>query len=322
MLRKFCALMVGASLVFAGCGKEDDKTILIGIVAKSQSNPVFQAAHTGAKNAAKELSAKYNVNVQIEILTPTDEDATKQAEAIESLTRRGAKGIAVSCSEARTVTPAIDKAVEKGIAVMCFDSDAPESKRFAFYGTDDMACGQVITAELAKAMNNKGTIAIIAGSEAAPNLQNRVKGVKAELAKHPEMKLLETGGIVYHPETPEKAAEAMQQAQRAHKEIEGWALIGGWPLFTNDALKFAPGTVKVVSCDALPPQLAYLKSGHVQALMAQDCYGWGEKSVGILLEKIINNKAPDPIRVVDPLTKVTKENVDEFGKSWDKWLGK
>ncbi len=330
MLKHFCALMLGASLLLTGCKKEDPaasggdgkKTILIGIVAKSRSNPVFQAAHTGANDAAKSLADKYGVKVEIEILTPSDEDATKQAEAIEALTRKGANGIAVSCSEAKTVTPAINKAVDAGVVVMCFDSDAPESKRFAYYGTDDAACGQVIMAELAKAMNNKGTVAIIAGNEAAPNLRNRVKGAKDELSKHPEMKLLDGGGVFNHAETPEKAAETMQQAQQAHPEIQGWALIGGWPLFVKDAIKFEPGSVKVASCDALPPQLGYLRSGHVQVLMAQDCYGWGSKSVEILLDKIVNKKDPASIKVIDPLTKVTKENVDEFGKSWDKWLGK
>jgi len=41
-----------------------------------------------------------------------------------------------------------------------------------------------------------------------------------------------------------------------------------------------------------------------------------------LLEKVINNKDPKNPKVIDPLTKVTKENADEFAKKWDKWLGK
>ena len=74
-------------------------------MAKSLSNDVFQAAQVGAADAAKELGPKYNAEVQLEIRTPNDEDATKQAEAIEALARMGAQGIAVSCSEANTVTP-------------------------------------------------------------------------------------------------------------------------------------------------------------------------------------------------------------------------
>jgi ribose transport system substrate-binding protein len=323
-------LCLAPTLYLAGCDKPAEdmpagastrRTVVIGIIAKSQSNPVFPAAHAGAIAAAAELGPKYGVDVKVEILTPTEEDAVKQAEAIESLTRRKVDGIAIAASEARTVTPAIDKAVTAGIPVVCFDADIPSSKRFSFYGTDDIDCGRTIMRELSAAMGGKGTVAVIAGSEAAPNLQNRLKGVKEELAKHPDIKLLDAG-VIYHVETPEKAAEALQMAQRANPQIQAWAFIGGWPLFTNDALKFKPGTIKVVSCDALPAQLNYLRSGHVQALMAQDCYGWGTESVRLILDKVVHDKAPADPRVIAPLTKVTKENVEAFAGSWDKWLSK
>src|SRR4051812_22595763 len=97
---------------------QDKKKITIGLVAKSQSNAVFQAAYAGAKDAAKELGQKYNADVSIDWQTPTDEDAQKQAEAIDALARSGAQGIAVSCSEANTVTPAINRAASAGISVM------------------------------------------------------------------------------------------------------------------------------------------------------------------------------------------------------------
>lgn len=325
-------ILVAVAATLTCCGKKADTTaasdggggkrkIVIGFIGKSLTNDVFQAAQAGAINAAKELGPKYGVDVEVEVRTPNEEDATKEAEAIEALTRRGVDGITVSCSEADTVTPSIDKAVGKGIPVMCFDSDAPASKRFAVYGTDDHACGVRVAEELAKAMGETGTVAILAGNQSAPNLQKRVAGVKDALAKFPNMKL-NAPDTFYHVETPEKAAEAVANAQNANPGINGWAMIGGWPLFTTDALKWAPGTVKVVSVDALPAELNYLKDGHVQVLLAQDCYGWGAKSVEILLEKIVKNQAPSDAHVVDPLTKVTAENADAFGENWKKWLGK
>ncbi len=315
------ALVLG--LAATGVHAEAPKKVVIGVVAKSQSNTVFQAAYSGAKDAARELGPKYGVEVEIDWQTPAEEDAQKQAEAVEALTRSGAAGIAISCSEGRTVTPAINKAAARGIPVVCFDSDAARSKRMCYYGTDDISCGKAVMQELAKAMGDKGTIAILAGNQSAPNLQNRVKGVKDELANHPNMKLLEaSGGVFYHIETPEKAAETVATAQNANPSIEGWAMIGGWPLFTDNALPWPPGKIKVVSVDALPAQLSYLKSGHVEVLLAQDCYGWGHKSVELLLEKIVKNQDPPSERIIDSLTRVTKENVDEFAKQWDRWLGK
>ena len=305
----------------AGAQAEEKKKVLLGFVAKSLSNDVFQAAQVGAADAAKEMGPKYNADVQLEIRTPNDEDATKQAEAIEALARMGAQGIAVSCSEANTVTPSIDKAVSRGVQVMCFDSDAPNSKRFAYYGTDDKSCGERTVDVLAKAMGEKGTMAILAGNQSAPNLQNRVAGAKEALKKYPNMKLNEPG-VFYHVETPEKAAEAVQQAQNANPSIQGWAMIGGWPLFTANALKWPAGSIKVVAVDALPAQLGYVKDGYVEALLAQDCYGWGTKSVEILLDKIVKNQSPPDVKVIDPLTLVTKENVDSYAENWKKWLKK
>jgi ribose transport system substrate-binding protein len=315
----FALVAVFALCAFASSPALAQKKVTIGIVAKSQSNPVFQAAHQGARDAAKELGPKYGVEVVINIQTPPSEDAQKQAQAVETLARQGADGIAVSCSDANALTPAIDKAVQAGATVICFDSDAPRSKRMAYYGTDDTTCGKRIMDELAPLMDGKGTIAILAGNQSAPNLRARGQAVRDESKKFPDIKILDT---YYHQETPEQAAAEVQRQQASHPEIQGWAMIGGWPLFTRDALKWEPGQVKVVAVDALPAQLSYLKDGHVQVLLAQDCYGWGYKSVELLLDKIVKNQKPSSERVIDPLTKVTKDNADEFARKWDKWLGK
>jgi ribose transport system substrate-binding protein len=330
LLASLCLLLAmigcgdsGSSSSSATQAASGKRKIVIGLVAKSQSNDVFQAAYSGAKDAAKSLGEKYNADVTIDWRTPVSEDAAKQVENVDALIRAGVQGIAVSCTDGDTLKLAIDRAVEAGIPVMTFDSDSPRSKRFAYYGSDHAMVGQVIMRSLAKSMNEEGTVAILGGNQSGTNLQIRVNAAKEELKKYPKMKLLEaSGGVFYHEETPEKAAEAVATATNVNPGIQGWCFIGGWPLFTVNALKWEPGTIKVASCDALPAQLGYLKSGHVQTLFAQDCYGWGEKSVATLLEKIVNGKSPaDPI-MVDPLTQVTKENADAYGKNWEKWLGK
>jgi ribose transport system substrate-binding protein len=326
-LKVFPTLLVALSFVLFGCKKSPTEgareKIILGIVAKSQTNAVFQAAHAGARDAGKEFSDKYNKDVVIDIKTPTDEDPQAQAEAIGALVREGAKGIAVSCTDGATLRQPIDDAVAKGVTVVCFDSDSKGSKRMCYYGTDDTACGTQVMVELAKAMKDQGTIAILAGNQSAPNLQARVAAVREELKRHPDMKELNNGkGVFYHEEKPEKAAETVVSAQNANPQIQGWAMVGGWPLFATDALPWKSDAIKCVSVDALTPELVYLKTGQVEALLAQDCYGWGHKSVELLLDRILNNKSPDSDRIIDPLTRVTKENADEWAQKWQKWLGK
>src|SRR5687767_14567915 len=61
------------------------KTYTIGLVAKSQNNPVFLAAKTGAEDAAKDLGKSMGVTIKIDWQTPMQEDAQKQAALIEQL---------------------------------------------------------------------------------------------------------------------------------------------------------------------------------------------------------------------------------------------
>src|SRR5215813_13421718 len=66
------------------------KTYTLGMIAKSQGNPFFEAAHVGANDAARDLSAKHGITVKIDWRTPNEEDAQKQAEMLEQLVLRGA----------------------------------------------------------------------------------------------------------------------------------------------------------------------------------------------------------------------------------------
>src|SRR5438105_2819805 len=143
----------------------------IAMIAKSSTNPVFLSARTGAEAAAKELTDKTGVPVDIEWLTPPNEDGQVQAQRIAQAVNEGASAVLISCSDAGKVTGAINDAVDRGVPVMTFDSDAPGSKRFAYYGVDDIKTGQQTMAEPAKVMNGRGKVAILAGNQNAPNHQ-------------------------------------------------------------------------------------------------------------------------------------------------------
>ena len=97
-MKKILSLLVAG---FAGAvlAQAAPRTITIGLVAKSQGNPVFQAARVGAQDAAKELSEKYKMNIKIDWRTPNEEDAQKQAEAIEQLVLSAAGGaLGLACA--------------------------------------------------------------------------------------------------------------------------------------------------------------------------------------------------------------------------------
>lgn len=317
-----CTAIAGigvASAGWASAAEPAKKSYQFGVIAKSQSNPVFQAARTGAEDMAKELSKKYGVEVKINWRTPNNEDAQQQAQFLEQLVSQGVDGVSISCSDGKLLKSAIDAAVEKGVEVATFDSDSPESKRFAYYGIDDEAAGRKVMEELAKAMGEKGVVAILAGNQNAPNLQARVRGVKEQAKKYPGITIKDT---YYHAETAAEAAQKVQSVQSSNPDISGWAMVGGWPLFTKNALDGVYQQAKVVSVDHLPEQLVYVKSGQVQALIGQDCYGWGAETVKMLFEKVHEGKKPAKVVNTFELSVVSEKNVKEYEGIWEKWLGK
>lgn len=312
-----------ALLAAAGCGGSSTPEpaatpagLKIAMIAKSSTNPVFLSARTGAEAAAREITTKTGVPVEIVWLTPPSEDAQMQAQRIAQAVNEGANAILISCSDAGKVTGAINDAVGRGVMVMTFDSDAPESQRFAFYGVDDVKTGEAVMDELATQMNGKGAIGILAGNQNAPNLRKRVDGVKQAATKYPGIRIVDT---FYHIETPQDAAAEVLRVQGAYPEINGWAMIGGWPLFTQTLLKdLDPAKVKIVAVDGLPAELAYVDKGLAPVLLAQPTYMWGYVGVQRIFDKVqLKQDVPEIIPM--DLVRVTKENLGEWARQLKDW---
>jgi ribose transport system substrate-binding protein len=294
----------------------NDSTMRIAVIAKSSTNPVFLAARTGAEAAAKELGDKNHMRIEIMWLTPPDEDAQVQAQRIQQAVNDGADAVLISCSDAGKVTGVINDAADRGVAVMTFDSDAPQSKRFAYYGVDDYKTGQQTMSELATLMKGKGKVAILAGNQNAPNLQRRVQGAKDEVAKHPGMSVL---GVFNHVETAQDATAEVVRVDNAYPDIQGWAFVGGWPLFAQSLLTDATfAKLKVVSVDALPAELAYVDRGVVPVLLAQSVYKWGYVGVQTIFDKV-HLKKDVPQIIPMELVRVTKGNLGEWARQLQAW---
>ena len=288
----------------------------IALIAKSSTNPVFLSARVGAEAAAKALSEQHGLQIEIAWLTPPQEDGQVQAQRIAQAVNEGADAVILSCSDAGKVTGAIDDAVARGVPVMTFDSDAPASKRFAFYGVDDVETGRAVFRELAQQMGDKGKVAILAGNQNAPNLQKRVQGVREEAAKHPGIEIV---GTFNHIETPQDAAAEVVRVNNAYPDIQGWAMIGGWALFTPSLVKdLDPNRVKIASVDALGAQLVYVDKGIAPVLLAQPVYQWGYVGVNTIVDKVIAKKDVPAIIPMD-LVRVSKENLGQWARQLRDW---
>ncbi|MBC8132394.1 MAG: substrate-binding domain-containing protein, partial [Deltaproteobacteria bacterium] len=273
------------------------KLLRIAMIAKTSANPSYLSARTGAEDRARELSLQVGAPIEVNWMTPSQEDGQVQAQRILQAVNERVDAILISCSDDQKVSDAIDDAVARGVAVMTFDSDAPRSRRFAHCGVDDVALGEKLMAELAAVLapvsspaKDSGSgmhgprktpvplkVAVLAGNRAALNLRGRVQGALNEAARHPELKVV---GTFFHAETAQDASAQVLRTMAAHPDIAGWAMVGGWPLFNKTLLAEleAPGAgkrnsaYKIVSVNALPPQQNYVEKAFAPVLLAQPTY--------------------------------------------------
>ncbi|MEO7358725.1 MAG: substrate-binding domain-containing protein [Gemmatimonadaceae bacterium] len=292
------------------------KTFTIAMIAKSSTNPVFLSGRKGAEVAAEELSKEHNMKVTIDWLTPPNEDGTVQAQKISQAVNGGANAILFSASDPGKVVGAINEAVDRGVPVMTFDSDVPDSKRFSFYGGDDVLIGKQVMDELAAQMGGKGKVAIIAGNQNAPNLQKRVQGAREAAKAFPGITIIDA---FYHQETPQDAAAEVLRIKNAYPDVNGFAMIGGWALFTRTLLTdLDPKKIKIVAIDALPAELAYVEAGLAPVLFAQPVYNWGYVSTKTIFDKVYLKKDV-PAHVQMDLVKVSMENLGAWARQLRDW---
>jgi len=296
--------------ILAGCSHSDGpRKLRFAFIPKALHIPVFEYARIGAEREAKKQG------VEIIWRGPESTDEIRQKEILESFIAQRVDGIAISCLNGDLLTDAIDRAVAAGIPVVTWDSDAPKSKRQAFYGVNDIEGGRALGEGLATLLGGKGTVAIITAL-GADNLQKRLEGARAALATHPDITVVEQFDV---KDDAVRVAEIIASATQRYPDLNGWLSVGGWPVFVRNALDpVDPAKTKVVAFDTIPPAPDLLRAGKVQLLVGQKYFGWGEESVK-LLKQIADGHPPSETFHYSGIDVVTKDNVDAYLDTWRQW---
>ncbi len=301
------------------------------LAPKSLNNPYWFAVENGMKDAAKKLGVKAIFDA------PVEADVAKQAQKIIDYVIKGVAGIGISPNDPEGIKVAAKKALEKGIPVITFDADAPNSGRYVYVGTNNYKGGYEAGKLMAKFIKEKKAdkseirLAILTGGLAALNLNQRIQGFKDALSKNCSKKIVYVADPFPCNDDTAKSIQIIGDVMRKYKDLDGWFMAGGWPLFAPPkSLEQALGgkerikNLIVISFDTLPPELEIVKAGIVQGLVGQRPYMMGYLSMMILFDMArlgveqTLRILPEDRKVDTGLDVVTQENVVEFMKSVEK----
>ncbi|MDR0652706.1 MAG: substrate-binding domain-containing protein [Synergistaceae bacterium] len=266
-------------------------------------NPFFEATSHGAEDEAK------SSGVEVLIKGPDRFDVQQQIEIVENLIAMKVDGFGIGPIDPKALTPLLNRAMEQGIKVVTFDTDAPDSKRLGYIGTDNVKAGEHMGEALGVALGGKGKVLVSQGISSQLNLVQRLEGVQKILKeKYPDVEIVD---VQSGQGDPNKTLSNIEDMVSAHPDFD--ALIG-MDSYAGPAMVTAwkaKGLKQIaITFDDLPEVINGVRDGQIYSAIVQRQYAWGVNVVNQL--NMACDGKPIPANSDTGTLEITKTNVDEF----------
>lgn len=328
--RLMAAVLVGTVLLTA-CGgvsvqAKENETRTYFINPKNIGPAYWAAAEKGAMQAADELGVEVIFNA------PSDADSSKQISMINDMLARDIDGMAISPNDANAIAQVIKSAMDKGVDVITWDSDAENSERSYFVAAEtQQRLGEIYVEQMAELLGGKGKIVYMVASLGAQNMITQVDAANAYLKKnYPDIEVLE---VYASNDEQQKAYENAQNILATYKDLDGIvSFAGAESPAAAEAISEAVengqvemGQIKLTGFGMPSLVKQYVESGVIEKFCVWDPGILGYASVYVLDEMVkgtdINSLTEIPgicdIRVEDQniytgVIEVTKDNIADY----------
>lgn len=141
------------------------------------------------QNAELRMGAYFHDNVELKFAAAYDSDE-RQVQQIDSLVNDGIDLLIVAPNQVQTISPAIDRAYDKGIPVIVFERKTSSQKYTAFISADNYEMGRVMGEYIVSRLHGRGTVLEIKGLEGSSPAIERHNGFMDALKGIPGIKVV------------------------------------------------------------------------------------------------------------------------------------
>jgi len=273
-------------------------------------------ARKGTEKAARDIP-----NIEVDFKIPADGTAAEQQRIVDDLLARGIHGIAISPVDPKNQQQLINNAASQTL-VLTQDSDAPDSNRACYIGTDNVSAGRQAGDMLKEALPQGGKIMVFVGVLDASNAQQRYQGLKEALAGS-NIQILDV-----RTDNTDRVRAKANAADTLVNNPDIAGMVGLWS-YNGPAILSAVkeankvDKVKIVAFDEEPATLAGVKEGAIYGTIVQQPFEFGYRSME-LMAKILNgdkSQIPANKQILVPTIMVKKDNIEEFTKKVNELRG-
>src|SRR5205809_7187652 len=291
-LKRTAALICTGVLVISGCTRDRSSTKRLAFITNNAAD-FWTIARKGTDKADAELA---DIVVEFRL---GDGTAAAQKRIVDDLLAKGVDGIAISPVDPANQTAMLNDAAKQAIG-FTHDSDAPDSKRECYVGTDNVAAGRQAGDLIKEALPQGGKIAVFVGKLDARNAQERLQGIKESIAGAN----IDIADVRTDDTDSVRAKANVSEMLVGHPEVA--ALVGLWsyngPAILN-AVRDAGrvGQVKIIAFDEEDATLTGVKSGAIVGTVVQQPYEFGYQAITMLAKVVKGDRSvipPNHLKIV------------------------
>jgi ribose transport system substrate-binding protein len=303
---RMAAVLAVAALAAAACGSSDSGSggkRTLTLIQGTKADNFYITMACGAQAAAKAAGVDLNVT------GPEKFDAGQQVPIVNSVTAQKPSAVLIAPTDTKALIAPMTQMKNAGIKLVEVDTKVDDdSLAVSQIATDNLKGGQLAAQTLSQLTGGKGSVIVINVNPGISTTDARAKGFADEIAKTPGITVLP---VQYSNDEPAKAASIVSATLSAHPDLGGifaTNVLTAEGVATGLRAAGKQSQVKIVGFDAGPQQVQDLKTGVVQALVAQDPYGIGQQGVQTAIAALDGKTVPPTIQT--DLFAITKDNMD------------
>lgn len=254
------------------------------------------------------LLAAKNFNVDVNITAPERENDVKgQIDLLEKGLLENPDAVVLAPVDYNALVPIAEKIKKMGIKLIIIDSGLNSEVPDSFITTDNVEAGKKAALALAEMSGEEAKVVIMSYLQFSPTAIDREKGVREELSRHKNLRVIET---YYCDATRKDAYETAKQFILETKDLEGIICLNEMTtLGAAEALQDLKlgESINLVGFDSSLPEIKLLETGIIKATVVQRPFNMGYLSIEAAVK--VQKKHPIESRINTSSQVVTKENM-------------
>lgn len=273
----------GGAAGTGGTGGGKQGPIRLAVVPKAVGFDFWEQVRKGAECAA---SKQKDVKVQWDGVT-AETDVTGQINLLQNFITQGVNGLVYAATDAKALSQVSHEALTRGVVVVNIDSGTdPQPANVPVFATDNVVAAQKAADLLSQSLNGKGKIAFIPFQPGTATNDQRTKGFKEGLKRHPGLQLVAEQSSQSDYNT---ALRVTSDILTANPDLNGiFAANEPGVLGAAEAVRNAgkAGKITIIGWDAAPDEIKGVQDGVISALVVQNPFRMGFDGVNAAVKMI------------------------------------